>query len=73
MLLPALIWASRHHHHFAGADGALLIGRRGGIPFPALRVDVVDTTGAGDAFVGGLLFTLPAQIAGIIPYWRRPS
>lgn len=41
-----------------GADGALLITAEGEFHFPALRVDVVDTTGAGDAFVGGLLFTL---------------
>ncbi|SUH11885.1 aminoimidazole riboside kinase [Salmonella enterica subsp. enterica] len=41
-----------------GADGALLITAEGEFHFPAPRVDVVDTTGAGDAFVGGLLFTL---------------
>ncbi|WP_434638039.1 aminoimidazole riboside kinase [Klebsiella sp. I138] len=41
-----------------GADGALLIDAEGEYGFPAPRVNVVDTTGAGDAFVGGLLFTL---------------
>lgn len=41
-----------------GDDGALLISPEGEYRFPAPRVEVVDTTGAGDAFVGGLLFTL---------------
>ncbi|SUH18644.1 aminoimidazole riboside kinase [Salmonella enterica subsp. enterica] len=35
-----------------------MITAEGEFHFPAPRVDVVDTTGAGDAFVGGLLFTL---------------
>ena len=41
-----------------GEDGALL--RRGGdvVRVPAERVEVVDTTGAGDAFVAGLLSVL---------------
>ncbi len=62
-LIPA---RSEQARHFAGADGALLITAGGSI-FPAPRVDVIDTTGAGDAFVGGLLFALSAQIAGIMP------
>lgn len=41
-----------------GADGALLIDAQGERSFPAPKVDVVDTTGAGDAFVGGLLSSL---------------
>ncbi|WP_425444897.1 aminoimidazole riboside kinase [Superficieibacter electus] len=41
-----------------GDDGALLICPDGEYRFPAPRVRVVDTTGAGDAFVGGLLYTL---------------
>ncbi|WP_194207594.1 aminoimidazole riboside kinase [Superficieibacter sp. 1612_C1] len=41
-----------------GDDGALLISPEGEYRFPAPHVEVVDTTGAGDAFVGGLLFTL---------------
>ena len=39
-----------------GADGrALGVGRRAGAPPGARRRDVVDTTGAGDAFAAGLL------------------
>ncbi|WP_414165550.1 aminoimidazole riboside kinase [Superficieibacter sp. BNK-5] len=41
-----------------GEEGALLICPEGEYYFPAPHVEVVDTTGAGDAFVGGLLFTL---------------
>ncbi|MEL4016965.1 aminoimidazole riboside kinase [Dryocola clanedunensis] len=44
-----------------GADGALLVAPDGEYAFPAPNVPVVDTTGAGDAFVGGLLYTLSRQ------------
>ena len=39
-----------------GADGAAAVTRDGAIiEAPALSVDVVDTTGAGDSFVGSFL------------------
>ncbi|MGQ9368621.1 carbohydrate kinase family protein [Azospirillum sp. ST 5-10] len=38
-----------------GADGARAWRRHGGIATPAERVTVVDTVGAGDAFMAGLL------------------
>ena len=41
-----------------GADGALLVTREGAWRAPALAVDVVSTIGAGDSFVGGLVFAL---------------
>ncbi|EAA1980724.1 aminoimidazole riboside kinase [Salmonella enterica subsp. enterica serovar Java] len=41
-----------------GEDGALLVTPEGEFTFPAPKISVVDTTGAGDAFVGGLLYTL---------------
>jgi len=41
-----------------GAEGALLITTDGESTFPVPATEVVDTTGAGDAFVGGLLYTL---------------
>jgi len=41
-----------------GEDGALLLTPDSECAFPAPDVCVVDTTGAGDAFVGGLLHTL---------------
>jgi ribokinase len=37
-----------------GADGALIVTREGEAALPAHNVDVVDTTGAGDAFSGTL-------------------
>jgi len=69
-----------------GEEGALL--RRGAdvVRVPAERVEVVDTTGAGDAFVAGLLSILaragplersraPSWSAprGSRPAWRRAS
>jgi len=50
-----------------GPGGA--IARQGERTFraPARRVSVVDTTGAGDGFVAGLLSRLPATDAGTIP------
>jgi ribokinase len=42
-----------------GERGAALVGRDGGVVIiPAPGVDVVDTTGAGDAFVGAFAFGL---------------
>ncbi|MCS7221198.1 MAG: ribokinase [Anaerolineae bacterium] len=41
-----------------GAAGALLVTREGAQHIPAFRVNVVDTTGAGDAFSGALVVAL---------------
>lgn len=41
-----------------GAQGALLVTAEGSIHVPARRVEVVDTTAAGDAFIGGLTVAL---------------
>jgi fructokinase len=38
-----------------GGDGALVVTAEERIEVPAPRVDVVDTIGAGDAFMGGFL------------------
>jgi sugar/nucleoside kinase (ribokinase family) len=42
----------------AGADGALVVDRDGVEHVPAFEVDVVDTTGCGDAFSAGFLRAL---------------
>ncbi|MGH9724346.1 MAG: carbohydrate kinase family protein [Candidatus Acidiferrales bacterium] len=41
-----------------GADGCLIATRTGKVQVPAFQVEVVDTTGAGDAFMGGLSYGL---------------
>ena len=41
-----------------GADGGVLVDDEGTSAFPALQVDVVDTTGCGDAFSAGYLYAL---------------
>jgi sugar/nucleoside kinase (ribokinase family) len=38
-----------------GADGALVVDGHGAQAVPAFAVDVVDTTGCGDAFSAGFL------------------
>ena len=41
-----------------GTDGCLIASREQKVHVPAFQVDVVDTTGAGDAFMGGLSYGL---------------
>src|SRR5271155_2394957 len=41
-----------------GADGCLIATPKEVAKVPAFKVDVVDTTGAGDAFMGGLSYAL---------------
>lgn len=41
-----------------GAEGCLIANRERKVHVPAFKVDVVDTTGAGDAFMGGLSYGL---------------
>lgn len=45
-----------------GEAGALVFADGGALEVPAAKVDVVDTTGAGDAFLGGLLAGLGAGL-----------
>jgi fructokinase len=49
---PALVVVTR------GADGVYALGPAGEVDLPAVRVDLVDTVGAGDAFMAGLLAAL---------------
>lgn len=44
-----------------GADGALLMRNEETTLYPAPRVDVADTTGAGDAFCGALAFCVSQE------------
>ncbi len=41
-----------------GEDGCLIASKEKRVQVPAFRVNVVDTTGAGDAFMGGLSYGL---------------
>ncbi len=44
-----------------GADGALVVDGNGARTVPAFAVDVVDTTGCGDAFSAGFIYGLSLQ------------
>ena len=55
------ILKSRYKGTFAvtlGAEGVWLFNRSWEVKIPAQKVDVKDTTGAGDAFIGGLIYEL---------------
>ena len=54
-----------------GADGCLVAWRGGGAPvsLPAIKVDVVDTTGCGDAFTAGMLAGLLAGAGPVDAAW----
>jgi len=41
-----------------GAEGSYILTKQGSVRVPAFQVEVVDTTGAGDAFVSGVLYCL---------------
>lgn len=41
-----------------GEQGSVVFTRQGKVQVPALQVEAVDTTGAGDAFVSGVLYSL---------------
>ena len=47
-----------------GAAGCLVLSKDGSVRLPAYRAEVVDTTGAGDAFVSGYL---AAHVKGMSP------
>ncbi len=46
-----------------GKDGATLFGREGIFNIPIFPVNVVDTTGAGDAFTAGMLYAITREKA----------
>lgn len=48
-----------------GAHGALLLTARHRVKIPPLQVRSVDTTGAGDAFMGAVLYSLAQQGCGV--------
>ena len=54
-----------------GADGCLIAWRGGAAPvsLPAIKVDVVDTTGCGDAFTAGMLAGLLAGAGPVDAAW----
>ncbi|PSL55777.1 fructokinase [Saccharothrix carnea] len=77
---PALVVVTR------GGDGVYASGPNGAVDLPAVRVDVADTVGAGDAFMAGLLAALdrddlltrpglatvdPARLAVVLAYAQR--
>lgn len=62
---PALVVVTR------GGEGAYAVTAHGTAPVDAVQVDVVDTVGAGDAFMAGLLDGL--RLAGLLGADRRDA
>jgi fructokinase len=54
-----------------GGEGAFAVCAGGTVRVPALRVNVVDTVGAGDAFMSGLIDGL--WTLGLLGAERRPQ
>ncbi len=56
---------ARHVVITAGPDGAVLSGAAGDQVVPGLRVEAVDSVGAGDAFVAALAVTVAAGVEAV--------
>jgi fructokinase len=71
-----ILWLADHAPRAAwivtqGAKGASAIGDHGFVARPALRAKCVDATGAGDAFIAGVLAKLlAAEAAPGTPAWK---
>ncbi|WP_137131648.1 1-phosphofructokinase family hexose kinase [Rhizobium sp. FY34] len=50
--------AARHVALTLGEDGAMLVGPDGALPLPAIKVPVRSAVGAGDSFVGAMVWAL---------------
>jgi len=48
-----------------GAEGSILVTQAGKVEVTAMKVEAVDTTGAGDAFVSGMLYYLHEREKGL--------
>ncbi|MDZ5474036.1 aminoimidazole riboside kinase [Bacillus sp. 31A1R] len=48
-----------------GAEGSVLVTQAGKVEVSAMKVEAVDTTGAGDAFVSGMLYCLHEREKGL--------
>lgn len=51
-----------HILYTRGADGAEWIGKNFRVFVPALSIQAIDTTGAGDAFVGAILYQIASKV-----------
>ncbi len=64
----------KHIIYTRGAEGATWFSESGeSVTVPGFKVEVADTTGAGDSFIGGLLYRLQQEGAGLSALDRKTA
>lgn len=65
--------AVRHILYTKGAAGSMWISQEDTLAVPSLRVDAIDTTGAGDAFIGSVLYQIQSRGLALEDWSRQTA